>query len=140
MRIKAISILFLLGLAAIVSCKSTNLQNGADGGYKALLGKWSWVQSTGGFAGKTTTPQTEGHTSQLEFKAGNTVSAYMDGSLTKIIKFDLAKGHSIFSVDSVYILRYQADGLDQAVLKTTKDTLILADNVNDGFTKTYVKQ
>lgn len=140
MSIKATGIIGLLGLVAFASCKTSHIQGGANSPYKALLGKWRWVQSTGGFAGKTTTPQAEGHTMHIEFKADTSVIIYRDDAVTGKAKFEVVKGRTIFSQDSAYLLKFQPQMIDEAILKVTKDTLVLADNVHDGFGKTYVKQ
>lgn len=134
---KKLTVLLLM-FCAVSACKTEKILSGRDNA--ALYGKWKWVQSTGGFAGKTITPQSAGYQSSVEFKKDNTVLVYRNDSLTNKAKFTLTKTKTIFSTDSAYVIHYEPEMMEEAIIKATKDTLVLADNVYDGFAKTYVKQ
>ncbi|RYD92242.1 MAG: hypothetical protein EOP54_21160 [Sphingobacteriales bacterium] len=134
------SLLIALLIVGAASCKKENVNNSkTPADPEKMYGKWTWVSSMGGFAGKTTTPQSAGYQAGIEFKRDKTVSFYRNDTLTNTAEFNLAKGKSIFSADSAYIIKYKPDAMDQAIIKTKTDTLILADNVYDGFTITYVR-
>jgi hypothetical protein len=133
-------VLLVFVFAGILSCKTAAIQSDRDDQYKALQGKWQWIKSTGGFAGKTITPQSAGYRSSIEFKKDNSVLVYRNDSLTNQAKFTLVKTKTIFSADSAYVLKYEPEMMEEAIIKATKDTLILADNVYDGFAKTYIRK
>ena len=64
----------LLTLAACYSSGPTGLAEG-------LEGRWVWVESSGGIAGWTLTPESEGYDVRLEVDAEGTVRAFRNDSL-----------------------------------------------------------
>lgn len=56
---------------------------------ETLFGTWSWVQATGGIAGMTRTPVSEGYTRTLTFTRPNQVKMLRDGvpEVTSIFEF-----------------------------------------------------
>src|SRR6218665_944307 len=93
-----------------VSCNKEDLKTAGNISTDKLYGKWKWVQSTGGFAGRTITPQSEGYRSSVEFKRNNTAAFYRNDSLTNQSAFTLNKDKTIFSEDPAYIIKYQNSG------------------------------
>ncbi|MEO6149170.1 MAG: hypothetical protein ABIN95_10500 [Mucilaginibacter sp.] len=134
---KTLAYLFILICA--ISCKKENVKtnNGVDP--EKIYGKWNWVNSTGGIAGLTITPKTAGYEASVEYKRSKSVYYYRNDTLKSQAKFSITKGNTIFSTKQAYIIKYTPDGMDHVIMKVTKDTLVLADNANDGFTILYVK-
>ncbi|MCD8739660.1 hypothetical protein LT679_03510 [Mucilaginibacter roseus] len=124
------------------SCKTAKLSVEAGKVSRAnLKGQWDWKKTTGGFAGITTTPETARYILHIEFK-DNELLFYKNDAITQRYHFSLIKDKTIYSMDSLYIIK--PDNAESAiplvVTKMVKDTIVLADNVNDGFSSTYVKR
>ena len=135
------SLVYLLMIFCAASCKKENVKvKNPDVDLSKIYGKWNWVNSTGGIAGLTITPKTAGYNMSVEYRINKSVYFFRNDTLQNQAKFAIVKGNSIFSVDPAYIIKYDPDGMDHVIIKAKKDTLILADNVNDGFTILYVKQ
>lgn len=127
-------------LICAISCKKGNIKTNSGGvDPEKIYGKWNWVNSTGGFAGTTITPKLAGYSEWVEYKRDKSVYYYRNDTLKNQAKYAVAKGYSIFYEKPACIIKYTPDAIDQVIIKATKDTLILADNVNDGFTILYVK-
>jgi hypothetical protein len=74
----------LLALAACYSSGPTGLSEG-------LEGSWVWVESTGGIAGWTLNPESEGYAVHLEVDADGTVRAFRNDSLITTSHAQLAE-------------------------------------------------
>jgi hypothetical protein len=99
---------------------------------EALIGKWSWLYSSGGFAGTTVTPQSTGEIKMIEFDRDNNYRLYINDILIKETKYKVEKGKTITSQDSVPILQ-NTFGFRQSISFKTSDTLILFDECYDCF-------
>jgi len=87
---KNVLLLFLFVLLA--SCSSENSNVTAS---KKLEGKWNWIQSTGGIAGTTNTPQSSNQVIYIEF-SGNSFKKYINGKLSADHTFIIKTDKSIF--------------------------------------------
>lgn len=74
----------LLALAACYSTSPTDLPEG-------LEGSWVWVESSGGIAGWTLTPESEGYEARLEIDDDGTVLAFRNDSLITTSRAHLAE-------------------------------------------------
>ncbi|RYY34392.1 MAG: hypothetical protein EOP46_13595 [Sphingobacteriaceae bacterium] len=135
--LKAVSFILLIFIS--VSCSKQIINNNSSVYNRQLEGKWNWIRSTGGFAGHTISQETLRYTMGIQFK-NDSVLLYRDGKITQRHKFAIIKGRSIFTTDSAHIIKYADGGIDQVIQKVNADTLVLADNVNDGYTLTYIKE
>src|SRR5258705_9482965 len=54
---------------------------------KKILGKWEWVSTSGGFAGKNSTPSNAGYDLRIEFKSNSMFVRYKDSTLIDNKKF-----------------------------------------------------
>lgn len=105
---------------------------------EALFGSWSWTGASGGIAGVTITPESEGYTLTLVFTAPNQVSLFRDGVVQASTTFEFVPGLEAVSVSRLAQLRY-AEGLpgffqEQWVDVTEAGDLVLSDPCCDGFT------
>ena len=110
---------------------------------QALFGTWSWIRSTGGIAGVTQTPQTEGYTRTLTFTAPNQVTMARDGVVEVTTTFEFVplvdNGSVVRSAQLVYA--EPLTGWDeQWVELTDPDHLVLTDPCCDGFTYEWSRQ
>lgn len=97
---------------------------------KLLYGVWDWIRSSGGFAGTTITPVTQGYSISLRITP-DTVFEYRDDSLIYsgllVIRYvrSIYNGNFVMSINSFGIFNINAD------------TLYVCDNIYDGFCHTY---
>jgi hypothetical protein len=112
---------------------------------KKLLGKWQWLETTGGFGGLAINPQTEKYQYIVEFGKSNVYREWKDGSPHLYCRYQLKKAKSV-NVDGQGLLIYFTQGKrrEEKALPVLfsfkgKDTLLLTDNVYDGYTKTFVR-
>lgn len=138
-----ISILLFLGNWA---CKKENpTPNNTSN--TTFEGEWIWVQSSGGIAGITQTPDDANFSKRLIFNK----------STVEFIKDDKSQGKMDFTIsnEQSFIFNAKKDFLNFTKsqctacetmnkviveISKTKDTLFLTDDVNDGFEYTYVKK
>jgi hypothetical protein len=59
-----------------------------------IFGRWVWVQSVGGFAGDTRTPDTAGFSLELEFQTDGDLLIYRNGSLETRSWFELEESEA----------------------------------------------
>lgn len=136
------TIIAFLVLLTIFSCKTAKLPIETESiSLTNLKGAWHWKKTTGGFAGITTTPETARYILHIEFK-DDELLFFKNNEVTRRYHFSLVKDKTIYSADSLYIIKpYNSENeIPLVITKMVKDTIILADNVNDGFSSTYVKR
>ena len=59
-----------------------------------LEGRWEWRSASGGIAGRTITPQSEGYTMELRFEGDDQVALYRSGALQTTAAYRLALGRA----------------------------------------------
>jgi len=104
-----------------------------------VFGKWQWVSTSGGFAGKTITPASEKYNQRLEFTHDGTYKKYKNDSLVDGKNFSFSQSKSIHGLKQVWIISFDESSLKMAVLFLGPDTMILNEQVYDGFSHTYVR-
>ncbi|HKG08558.1 MAG TPA: hypothetical protein VKB19_18965 [Pedobacter sp.] len=130
--------IFAYFLLTAATCRKDIIENAAE---QQLIHKWKYTGRTGGFAGKTEKAD-PAVTQILEFKKGMTFIKTTGGSVTDEGTYQISKEMSIYSGKEETAIRFneKADSPQMAhVISIRKDTLIIADNVYDGFTTSYVK-
>jgi hypothetical protein len=102
-----------------------------------ILGTWSWYQTTGGIAGIDETPINTNQTRAVVFTQSGNVIFYINGKETINQKYEIKKEISILDKKEHYILVY--GNMNHVVyLPLNKfGSLIIADDVFDGFTSKY---
>lgn len=127
--------LFCLLIFAALTTASC-VRSGDDTVKSQLVGEWNWVQSTGGFAGQTVTPDSPGHSpysvtftgdNHFYVQRGDTVAS--EGRYTLSITEDAAILH--------YEKSAKVANTDQRVRFNTSDTLLLMDECTDCYLSTY---
>ncbi|RVT97258.1 hypothetical protein EOD41_19020 [Mucilaginibacter limnophilus] len=132
------NLILILILFVIVACSKQILNSNSSVYNGQLDGKWNWRRSTGGFAGQTITQETLRYTMGIRF-AADSVYMLRNDSIKDRDQYTISRGKSIISPDSVNIIQYNAGHINQVIVSVTADTLVLADNVNDGYTSVYVR-
>lgn len=124
-----------LALAVAGACTSIVVSFGEDD----LVGTWRWVRSTGGIAGVTLTPETEGVTGVLRFGADGTVGWRVDGELRWSTTWVLGRAAEGSSLAGRSVVRYGEPvvGWDEQAVRIEGGRLVLTDPCCDGFVHEY---
>lgn len=128
----------------ILFCLQLNLI-GQKNNLKKLIGKWNWVETSGGFAGSITNPSTEGMNMQMEFKKNGTVLNYKNNTLSSQAKYKLVLGQSNFTAEKSYLINYvDKKGLKMDIKNDFyefkgNDTLVLREECFDCYTRIFVR-
>ena len=123
-------IVILMTLGVVLAC-----DNGVEPD-SPFLGKWTWVSSSGGFAGTIETPASTGKVISVEFTRKK-FRKYVNSVLTEEMKYSVATEKSIFSTSELEIITYSHDWRQSYLVKG--DTLFLSDECYDCFGHVYVK-
>lgn len=117
---------FLALMTACVSTRSTSR-------LPKIVGNWEWVSTSGGFAGKTSTPTTTNTTQQLQITADSLFS-YRSGELLSVESYRLIQAESSLTKQQGWMMERS----DRRVFIERKDsTLVLREDCWDCFTHTY---
>lgn len=117
---------------SIISCSSEKASSEQD----AIIGEWNWIESSGGIAGTTTTPQSTGKSIQLKITSAKVIQ-YVDGALVSEINYSIQTGTSIFGGQRK-LLVYDS-GIKKS-FEQTNSQLILNDECFDYYQNKYIKQ
>ena len=124
--------LTLVVVLAPAACNSDPTATEEDELFQALFGTWSWIQATGGIAGTTRTPDSEGYTRTLTFTRPNQVEMLRDGVPEVTTTFEFVP---LIDSGSAQLLYAQPlTGFDaQGVEISEAGDLVLSDPCCDGF-------
>ncbi len=101
-----------------------------------LIGKWNWINSSGGIAGAIYTPENTGDTIVLEFTRDSVYKLFRNDSLVTNCEFSIVKAESIYNHEITDMI--DCDGyMRRSFSFTASGDLILADEFYDGFTSEY---
>jgi hypothetical protein len=114
---------------------------------KKIFGKWEWVETSGGFAGKIITPAKAGYTEEIEFTSQGIFQEFKDGKLKDKKGFSIISGKSILKEDLNYIIYFtMIDSLfprpmqKQSLSLKGSDTLLLNEECLDCFSSVWVRK
>lgn len=128
------NLILLLSLISSLSFCSKNVESQIK---IELIGKWSWVESSGGIMGKTLNPSTTGNQITIEFTTDKFIQ-YTNDSLELEMSYTIDKGNSIRSSEEVFLIIYE-NGRKQSI-GIEGNKLILYDECHDCYQNEYVKQ
>ncbi len=128
--------LTLLALFVSAACGSDPTAPEEDELLQSLFGTWSWIRATGGIAGTTRKPQSDGYTQTLTFTPTNQVEMARDGvpEVTTTFEFVplMAAGSAVRSAQLLYA--QPLTGFDEQWVEITEaGDLVLSDPCCDGF-------
>ena len=122
-----LSISILLAIT-LLSCSKDDSYN------NAIVGKWNWVLTTGGFAGVHETPASTKQIWSYEFRSNNTYTLLRNDTIA-------ASGNFTLSSTDANGLKTNIINMENSMIQSyiiQRDTLILADiYVCDGFISSY---
>ena len=120
----------VLCLLLISSCSYNNISN------DPLFGKWSWVKTTGGFSGATSTPASEGYTMTLILASDLNFQRLKNNIVASQGKFSLEKKTEPNLIEGLFI---KFDDNGEFLVSQSANSLILNDTYADGYTYYYQK-
>jgi hypothetical protein len=126
----------VLGLTA--GCSGSSIAFEVD----RLEGRWEWREATGGIAGRTITPASEGYTMELRFLDGDDVELHRSGQPQTNATYRLATGSDEGSFAGKDVVRFTPAlfGWDEMLIQlSVEGELILTDGCCDGYTYTFVR-
>ncbi len=133
----AVPALILVVLLASAACASNPTASDDDELPQALFGTWTWIQSTGGIAGTTLTPESEGYARTLIFTSPNQVEVLRDGVSEATTTFEFVPltmaGSAVRSAQLLYA--QSVVGFEEQWVEILENgDLVLSDPCCDGFT------
>jgi len=97
-----------------------------------IVGSWTWIESTGGIAGVTRTPDSTGEMLALRFESNGVVQVFRNGQFERAVGYTTTPSRD----DATLSVQYDEPlfGFDsQTVSLPDRDTLVLTDPCCDGF-------
>src|SRR5262245_41651013 len=125
-------LVYLLLAAVVIGGNSCSKEHSQPAG---LVGTWNWVYSSGGIAGITETPASTGQTRSMEYTANGQFQSDINGNL-RYGQYQIVTASCIHNGGTTNQVKY-SNGLSQTFV-STHDSLILDDEVYDGFRSIYV--
>ena len=132
------SISFFLILSGVLTLTGCVPSGESEENTTPLIGKWKWIQSSGGFAGETVTPESTGESRSIEFGEMGIVTFYTNGEVTLSSTFRTDAEKTIFAEDPQPVL-YVEGYFMYAYSFPYFDQLELSENVYDGYSHVYIK-
>jgi len=105
-----------------------------------LYGKWILVNVSGGIAGDINDVDTQTERHLVVFGKNNSVSFFYNDSLLSTNNFHIEKKSSIYSTNEFDFIVYEKSMEPEVITYISNDTLVIADNNYDGFSRVYIKQ
>ena len=128
------SILLFIFLTSFFSCQRISVP---EPSLNVLFGEWKFQSASGGFTGDGP-GWSQSRGIRINFKKSGTVIRSEAGRVVQTENFKFVQKTSIFSDDISYQLDYP-QSIDQS-FSIKGDTLLLQDEVHDGFSYTYTRK
>lgn len=127
-------IIYGLLVFILMCCSSASETNTV---FKSIVGKWEWVQSSGGIAGQTTTPSSTNKSNELEISKTE-IKIYENGNLIATESYSIATKKSILGGEK-QMLVYTSGNPSQSFI-LDGNTLFLSDECYDCYQREYVRK
>jgi hypothetical protein len=126
------SIILYFILITIIGCSNEHNEELPS----KLIGKWKWIESSGGIDGRTETPESTGKAVSLEFSL-TTIKTFVNGNLESEVKYEIQSGSSIRTNEETDLIVYE-NGITNSVL-IEGNSLVLFEECYDCFQHNYLK-
>ena len=127
------SIFLLLTLSFLFSCSTTTENDAAD----QIIGEWVWIESSGGLAGTTETPESTEKEITLQI-TNNSIKQFVNGTLESDRTYNIERRESVIFGDVREMIVYD-NGFRQ-IFSITGKQLILTGDCNDCFQAEYERK
>lgn len=128
--------ILLVAIATILCACSNTIDEDSD---RSLNGKWILVNVPGGIAGEINNIDTLVEKHIVVFDKDKSVSFFYNDSLLSTTNYLIEKRRSIYSTDELDFIVYEYSSAPNVITYLSKDTLVIADNSYDGFSRVYIK-
>ena len=135
-KVRSLSFVFVFFLVIIILTSCTESD---EDSVESIVGSWTWIQSTGGIAGWTLTPDSTGESRRLVFEANSEVTFYTNEDVSLSSTYSLGVEATIFSQDQVPVVIVEND-FTYTYSFPNAEQLELKENVVDRFIHIYVKE
>ena len=144
MKHRIITLILLLSVMQISwSCKKTESEK--------LIGTWRWVRSEGGICYHVLTPQSTGQEKLIKILPNDTIEEYVNGKLSGKAEYSVKteSGGCYSDTFKALIVRYKyrITNPDSIVvipvhylILTLSDSLVLQEDICDGYRHTYIRE
>ena len=126
------NIFFTFILITLIGCT----QEGDINLNSRLIGKWKWIESSGGIDGRTETPESTGNVVTIEFTS-TTMKTFVNGNLESEVNYEIQSGSSIRSAEKTYLIVYENGTIHSVLLEG--NSLVLFEECYDCFQQNYLK-
>lgn len=112
---------------------------------KKLIGKWNWIEASGGISGDITTPASSGKKIRIEFSKKGTYKEWENDKLVYAKPYKVEKIKRVNNEAPIEFIKYgtKSDQMQQRISERFefrgKDTLVLIQDCSDCYTSVYVK-
>jgi hypothetical protein len=112
---------------------------------KKLIGNWRWIETSGGFAGSITTPQSENKEIKIQFSAKGIHTEWENGKVIYSRPYSVEKPIWPKGEMTEWIVHGSKKDMRQQKQSEYfefrgKDTLVLSPNCPDCFTRVFVRK
>ena len=126
------NIIFTFILIALMGCSNSD-----ESELKSqLIGKWKWVESSGGIDGRTETPASTGNAVTLEFTS-TTMKTFVNGNLESEVNYEIQSGSSIKTTEKTDLIVYENGTIHSFLIEG--NSLVLFEECYDCFQHNYLK-
>jgi hypothetical protein len=126
------NIFFTFILITLIGCT----QEGDINLNSRLIGKWKWIESSGGIDGRTETPESTGNVVTIEFTS-TTMKTFVNGNLESEVYYEIQSGSSIRSAEKTNLIVYENGTIHSVLLEG--NSLVLFEECYDCFQHNYLK-
>ncbi|MDP4221545.1 MAG: hypothetical protein Q8916_03195 [Bacteroidota bacterium] len=136
-------IILIVALGWFCSCSNSS---SSDSSSDSLLGVWQWANTSGGIAGMTYTPSTEGFAAKMVVSASSNYGLYRNDTLVRsgIYTVDTVGEKDHFhlsqSGDSIFFKQLPHIVLTGAMQRSNDSLIIWNDSISDGFSSLFIRK
>ncbi len=126
------NIFFTFILITLIGCT----QEGDINLNSRLIGKWKWIESSGGIDGRTEIPESTGNVVTIEFTS-TTMKTFVNGNLESEVNYEIQSGSSIRTTEKTDLIVYENGTIHSVLLEG--NSLVLIEECYDCFQHNYLK-
>jgi len=113
---------------------------GGGSSEQGIVGHWIWIESIGGLAGESITPESTGEIRRVVFDSDGKVNFYTDGTSTLSSPYTLSSEITIFGPEPLPVLHVEGVSFVYAYSFASAIKLELKENITDGYIHRYVRE